>query len=222
MLRSFLCSLSWVTITVMRSTIELSVTMMEETAANPLSRPRRLVASLYLRINLTLHTKRWCWIWCWSHWSTLCLCLCLFPCYGVTHSLGTNSNSHALSGFLFSVSNPLRIIYFLASKQPLEVASCDYQALTYKWSFLSPQGYFIGNYNWIYSWRPLYFTLWTIFKEILCFLSNLKLLEDRWLIPYPREWELSHFINSLCFSMEFIFLVCQTCTLISLCLCLWN
>lgn len=57
---------------------------------------------------------------------------CLFPCFGVAHSLGTNSNSHMFSGFLFAVSNPLRIIYFLASKQPLEVASCHYQALTHK------------------------------------------------------------------------------------------
>lgn len=54
--RSLWClwySHSWETTTVIRSTTEPSVTMTEETAANPLSRPRRLVACLYLRINFT-------------------------------------------------------------------------------------------------------------------------------------------------------------------------
>lgn len=57
---------------------------------------------------------------------------CLFPNSGVTHGLGTNSTSHMLSGFLFPVSNPFRLIYFLASMHPLEVACCHYQALTHK------------------------------------------------------------------------------------------
>lgn len=49
---------SWETTTVIRSTTEPSVTTTEATAANPLSRLRRLVACLYLGVNLTLSDER--------------------------------------------------------------------------------------------------------------------------------------------------------------------
>lgn len=36
-------------------------------------------------------------------------------------------------------------------------------------------------------------------SSLLCLVSNFRLLVDRLLIPHPREWEFSDFINSLFF-----------------------
>lgn len=64
---------SWETTTVIRSTTEPSVTTMEETAANPLSRPRRYVAPLCLTIagalpNTCFHWSRSIFVpHIWSH-----------------------------------------------------------------------------------------------------------------------------------------------------------
>lgn len=74
------------------------------------------------------------------------------------------------------------------------------------------------NHNCVYCWRQLDFTSWNIFKGILQFFAfspGLNYL-DRLPIRHPRQWVLLSFINTLCFSTVFSFLMCHASTLVSL------
>lgn len=167
---------SWETTTVIRSTTEPSVTTTEETAANPLSRPRRLVSCCHLGNKALTSDEEMVLVWVHV---TLINSHCLFPNSGVTQSLGMNPTTHKWS-FSLSLCRTTHLD-FLFSLPCLKF---------YKWSNLPTQGPFNGNHKLIYCWRLQYFTSWNFFKQIplfICIVSSLRLLGNRLLISYPRE-----------------------------------
>lgn len=89
---------------------------------------------------------------------------CLLPNFGVTHSLGINPTSQMWAFFLFLVTYPLGIPYFLTTMHPVEVACCLYQAST-----------FTHNHFYLEKARTEYTveyccTPWNISKQILLLL----------------------------------------------------